>query len=202
MTTIFTSARASLPRFSYVKAIDIYLLTCFVFVFASLIEYAVVNYNFWKIKHRLNKAAKTAPPATNQCVNDVTEGHPSVGGATTTVNQCNYHTIANHNHNWGRYCGVQPSPHAYHRGLSANAGSGAESPRKILRKSSQTQHDVSGPINTFRTANVGEVDDTIDKPRIVQDLSTHLKSKKIQCLFLIMFLFQMIIHGIVSFEIH
>ena len=58
MTTIFTSSRASLPRFSYVKAIDIYLLTCFVFVFASLIEYAVVNFNYWKITHNRNKELK------------------------------------------------------------------------------------------------------------------------------------------------
>ena len=146
MTTIFTSARASLPRFSYVKAIDIYLLTCFVFVFASLIEYAVVNYNFWKIKHRLNKAAKTAPPPTSQCVNDVSTtigGHASMGGASGGY-QCNYHTITNHNH-WGasRYCGAQVSPHSYHRGGCASAGSATESPRKVLRKSPQSPHDVS-----------------------------------------------------------
>ena len=58
MTTIFTSSRASLPRFSYVKAIDIYLLTCFVFVFASLIEYAIVNFNYWKLTHNRNKELK------------------------------------------------------------------------------------------------------------------------------------------------
>ena len=44
MTTISTGVRSSLPRISYVKAIDIYLVMCFVFVFAALLEYAAVNY--------------------------------------------------------------------------------------------------------------------------------------------------------------
>lgn len=47
MTTISTGVRASLPRISYVKAIDIYLVMCFFFVFAALLEYAVVNYSYW-----------------------------------------------------------------------------------------------------------------------------------------------------------
>ena len=47
MTTISTGMRSSLPRISYVKAIDIYLVVCFVFVFTALLEYAVVNYTYW-----------------------------------------------------------------------------------------------------------------------------------------------------------
>uniref|UniRef100_A0A1I8IKY9 Gamma-aminobutyric acid receptor subunit beta-like n=3 Tax=Macrostomum lignano TaxID=282301 RepID=A0A1I8IKY9_9PLAT len=47
MTTISTGVRSSLPRISYVKAIDIYLVMCFVFVFAALLEYAMVNYTYW-----------------------------------------------------------------------------------------------------------------------------------------------------------
>lgn len=50
MTTISTGVRSSLPRISYVKAIDIYLVMCFVFVFAALLEYAAVNYMFWAAK--------------------------------------------------------------------------------------------------------------------------------------------------------
>lgn len=55
MTTISTGVRSSLPRISYVKAIDIYLVMCFVFVFAALLEYAAVNYTYWG-----NKAKKKA----------------------------------------------------------------------------------------------------------------------------------------------
>jgi hypothetical protein len=60
MTTISTGVRSSLPRISYVKAIDIYLVMCFVFVFAALLEYAGVNYLYWgsRTKGRLSKAAK------------------------------------------------------------------------------------------------------------------------------------------------
>jgi len=47
MTTISTGMRSSLPRISYVKAIDIYMVVCFVFVFTSLLEYAAVNYTYW-----------------------------------------------------------------------------------------------------------------------------------------------------------
>lgn len=50
MTTISTGVRASLPRISYIKAIDIYLVMCFVFVFAALLEYAAVNYTYWGSK--------------------------------------------------------------------------------------------------------------------------------------------------------
>lgn len=46
MTTISNGVRSSLPRISYVKAIDIYLVMCFVFVFAALLEYAAVNYKY------------------------------------------------------------------------------------------------------------------------------------------------------------
>lgn len=56
MTTISTGVRSSLPRISYVKAIDIYLVMCFVFVFAALLEYSAVNYTYWG--QRAKKKAK------------------------------------------------------------------------------------------------------------------------------------------------
>lgn len=60
MTTISTGVRSSLPRISYVKAIDIYLVMSFIFVFAALLEYAAVNYTYWgkraKKKSKKNKA--------------------------------------------------------------------------------------------------------------------------------------------------
>jgi len=44
MTTILSSSNASLPKISYLKSIDIFLVTCFIMVFASLLEYACVSF--------------------------------------------------------------------------------------------------------------------------------------------------------------
>lgn len=45
MTTLMVSARSSLPRASAVKALDVYFLICYVFVFAALVEYAFAHFN-------------------------------------------------------------------------------------------------------------------------------------------------------------
>ncbi|XP_056290633.1 gamma-aminobutyric acid receptor subunit rho-3 [Pseudoliparis swirei] len=44
MSTIITGVSSSMPQVSYVKAVDVYLWTSFMFVFLSVIEYAAVNY--------------------------------------------------------------------------------------------------------------------------------------------------------------
>ncbi|KAI5699986.1 hypothetical protein M8J76_006302 [Diaphorina citri] len=62
MTTISTGVRSSLPRISYVKAIDIYLVMCFVFVFAALLEYAAVNYSYWADRAKKKPKAKEPTP--------------------------------------------------------------------------------------------------------------------------------------------
>ena len=40
----------SLPKISYMKALDIYLAFCFFMVFGALIEYATINYTNKRIK--------------------------------------------------------------------------------------------------------------------------------------------------------
>ena len=43
-STIGLTGRAGIPKVSYSTALDIFLLMCFFFVFAALVEYAGVNY--------------------------------------------------------------------------------------------------------------------------------------------------------------
>ncbi|XP_078401276.1 gamma-aminobutyric acid receptor subunit gamma-3 isoform X2 [Cetorhinus maximus] len=44
MTTLSSIARKSLPKVSYVTAMDLFVTVCFLFVFAALMEYAALNY--------------------------------------------------------------------------------------------------------------------------------------------------------------
>ena len=43
MTTQSTATNASLPKVSYVKALDIWFSLCLIFVFSGLLEFAIVN---------------------------------------------------------------------------------------------------------------------------------------------------------------
>ncbi|KAM9571431.1 gamma-aminobutyric acid receptor subunit beta-1-like isoform 2-T2 [Salvelinus alpinus] len=67
MTTINTHLRETLPKIPYVKAIDIYLMGCFVFVFLALLEYAFVNYIFFgRGPHLQKKVAEKAAQTNNE----------------------------------------------------------------------------------------------------------------------------------------
>ena len=55
MTTISTNVRASLPKIPDIKALDVYMLCSFGFVFMALLEYALVNYTFFGKKARIAK---------------------------------------------------------------------------------------------------------------------------------------------------
>lgn len=57
MTTLMSSTNAALPKISYVKSIDIFLGTCFIMVFAALLEYATVGYLGKRIAMRKSKAS-------------------------------------------------------------------------------------------------------------------------------------------------
>jgi hypothetical protein len=44
MTTLITTTNNSMPKVSYIKGLDVFLNFCFIMVFASLVEYAIVSY--------------------------------------------------------------------------------------------------------------------------------------------------------------
>ena len=47
LNSINSHLRDKFPQFSCIKAIDIYMVVCFFFVFLSLVEYVYINYLFY-----------------------------------------------------------------------------------------------------------------------------------------------------------
>uniref|UniRef100_A0A0K0EDH7 Gamma-aminobutyric acid receptor subunit beta n=1 Tax=Strongyloides stercoralis TaxID=6248 RepID=A0A0K0EDH7_STRER len=54
-TTLITTTNNSMPKVSYIKGLDVYLNFCFIMVFASLVEYAVVSYMNKKLAQKRDK---------------------------------------------------------------------------------------------------------------------------------------------------
>lgn len=83
MTTINTHLRETLPKIPYVKAIDIYLMGCFVFVFLALLEYAFVNYIFFgRGPHLQKKVAEKAAKSNNENKSRMESNKVQVGKGT------------------------------------------------------------------------------------------------------------------------
>uniref|UniRef100_A0A8C1X0H7 Gamma-aminobutyric acid type A receptor beta3 subunit n=1 Tax=Cyprinus carpio TaxID=7962 RepID=A0A8C1X0H7_CYPCA len=102
MTTINTHLRETLPKIPYVKAIDMYLMGCFVFVFLALLEYAFVNYIFFGRGPQMQKKlAEKAEKANND--RNKYDGNKSVqeGGncKPSSVKQSNQ--VQGHRHSRG-----------------------------------------------------------------------------------------------------
>uniref|UniRef100_A0A8C7YD54 Gamma-aminobutyric acid receptor subunit gamma-3 n=1 Tax=Oryzias sinensis TaxID=183150 RepID=A0A8C7YD54_9TELE len=63
MTTLSSVARTSLPRVSYVTAMDLFVTVCFLFVFAALMEYATLNYcSYSSQRHSSMGSNRTVSP--------------------------------------------------------------------------------------------------------------------------------------------
>ncbi|KAE8294443.1 Gamma-aminobutyric acid receptor subunit gamma-3 GABA(A) receptor subunit gamma-3 Precursor [Larimichthys crocea] len=71
MTTLSSVARMSLPRVSYVTAMDLFVTVCFLFVFAALMEYATLNYYSYSAR----RPSCMEPKRSNYSVLDVRPPH-------------------------------------------------------------------------------------------------------------------------------
>uniref|UniRef100_A0A3Q0RD22 Glycine receptor, alpha 3 n=1 Tax=Amphilophus citrinellus TaxID=61819 RepID=A0A3Q0RD22_AMPCI len=95
MTTQSSGSRTSLPKVSYVKAIDIWMAVCLLFVFSALLEYAAVNFVSRQHKellrfrrHNKNKSKDSKASANNAvtalntpgATTNTTQNAPGVGG--------------------------------------------------------------------------------------------------------------------------
>ncbi|XP_078660112.1 gamma-aminobutyric acid receptor subunit delta-like [Branchiostoma floridae x Branchiostoma belcheri] len=56
LLTFITGVRKGLPKVAYIHTVDIYHLVCMVFVCATLIQYAVVNFKYYRPKKKGSKS--------------------------------------------------------------------------------------------------------------------------------------------------
>lgn len=63
MTTLMSTTNQQMPKVSYVKAVDIYLVVCYIMVFAALLEYAAVSYSNKKKQDIIKRKVTNNTPA-------------------------------------------------------------------------------------------------------------------------------------------
>ncbi|OWK08844.1 GABRB3 [Cervus elaphus hippelaphus] len=111
MTTINTHLRETLPKIPYVKAIDMYLMGCFVFVFLALLEYAFVNYIFFgRGPQRQKKLAEKNAKAKNDRSKGDSNRKLFLKGCHLTGTPCTVPEVSNENIKPSSFGVTQESP--------------------------------------------------------------------------------------------
>ncbi|KAK4287110.1 hypothetical protein Pmani_039810, partial [Petrolisthes manimaculis] len=77
MATQYSQSTKNLPPVSYIKSLDIWMITCMVYVFAALLEFAIV----YHVHYRRSQAELLSPtPQSNGPVNPVSQGLGGLAG--------------------------------------------------------------------------------------------------------------------------
>uniref|UniRef100_A0A8C8CRJ9 Glycine receptor, alpha 3 n=1 Tax=Oncorhynchus tshawytscha TaxID=74940 RepID=A0A8C8CRJ9_ONCTS len=111
MTTQSSGSRTSLPKVSYVKAIDIWMAVCLLFVFSALLEYAAVNF----VSRQHKELLRLRPRRTKKKDDNVRESRLSftttTGGVGTAVKDGTIPKATNNAATTPGNAGPQPAQH-------------------------------------------------------------------------------------------
>ncbi|KAM6440339.1 gamma-aminobutyric acid receptor subunit gamma-1 isoform 2-T3 [Liasis olivaceus] len=97
MTTLSTIARKSLPKVSYVTAMDLFVSVCFIFVFAALMEYGALHYFTSNRKEDGAKGKKSKSKSSNPPALPVRQG-------STLIPINNVHHFQERDNSYGYEC--------------------------------------------------------------------------------------------------
>lgn len=112
MVTISGSARAGLPRVSYVKAIDWYLLICLLFVFGAMLEYTIVSICNIRTQHFFHKKVKSEADVVSSFRLDFEE---LISGKFTLTYNRNSNNSNSNNYNSNNTNSKEQPQHHHHQ---------------------------------------------------------------------------------------
>jgi hypothetical protein len=120
MVTFIWSTNASLPKISYVKGIDVYLVCCFFMTFACVIEYGMVSFIHRRFEHQKRRLKAQKNDNLAHLKSNLAE---SVSSNTETC--CSAHLFTHKNENlspilWKKQINGEINASRYVNGLNIN----------------------------------------------------------------------------------